>query len=171
MAFPLETERLFIRPLRVEDVGETHCISSDPEVMRWIPTGPSDSLETTWRKLARYAEHQARHGFSLWAVIEKTSGRIVGDCGLFLVEGRGPDVELAYRFARDAWGKGYASEAARECVRYGLEDLGLARIIAITAPEHVASRRVMEKIGLIDRGTTRLYERDLVLYATPPTAE
>jgi RimJ/RimL family protein N-acetyltransferase len=171
MAFPLETERLFIRPLRVEDAGETHCISSDPEVMRWIPTGPSDSLETTWRKLARYAEHQARHGFSLWAVIEKTSGRIVGDCGLFLVEGRGPDVELAYRFARDAWGKGYASEAARECVRYGLEDLGLARIIAITAPEHVASRRVMEKIGLIDRGTTRLYERDLVLYATPPTAE
>jgi PPOX class probable F420-dependent enzyme len=79
-------------------------------------------------------------------------------------------VELAYRFGQEFWGRGYATEAAGACLRYGFERLGLARIIAITSPEHVASRRVMEKNGLSFVGTETYYGREMVKYAVePPT--
>jgi RimJ/RimL family protein N-acetyltransferase len=166
----IETERLLIRPMRPEDAEELHAVYADPVAMRCIPSGVSDSLEATRGRVARFAEHQATHGFSLWAVVEKAGGRVVGDCGLLLVEWRGPDVEVAYRFRRSAWGHGYATEAARACVRFGLDVLGLDRVIAVTDPDHHASRRVMEKIGLTYRGMACLFGRDLVLYATsgPP---
>ena len=165
--FPIETERLLIRPMRPEDAVALHAVYGDPVVMRRIPSGASDSLETTRRKVARFAEHQATHGFSLRAVVEKASGRVIGNCGLLLVEWRGPDVEVAYRLARSVWGQGYATEAARACVRFGLDVLGLDRVIALTDPDHLASRRVMEKIGLTYLGPARFFDRDLVLYATP----
>ena len=171
MEFPLETARLLIRPIRPEDAEQLHAVYGDPDVMRWIPSGPADSLETTRRRVARYIDEQDRSGFSLWAVIERASGRVIGDCGLFPVEGRGPEVELAYRLGRSAWGRGYATEAAATCLRYGCERLGLDRIIAITDPDHTASRRVIEKLGMSYDGTRKFYGREMVQYAaTRPTA-
>jgi RimJ/RimL family protein N-acetyltransferase len=143
MAFPLETERLLLRPTRPEDAEELHhAVDADPVAMRWIPSSPSGTVEASRRRVARMMEHQAAHGFSLWAVVERASGRIIGDCGLLLVEWRGPEVEVAYRLGRAFWGRGYATEAARESVRFGLDKLGLDRIIALADPAHTASRRV-----------------------------
>jgi PPOX class probable F420-dependent enzyme len=78
---------------------------------------------------------------------------------------KGPEVELAYRFGREFWGRGYATEAAGACLRYGFEQLGLERIIAVTGEDHVASRRVMEKNGLTLVGTESYYGREMVKYA------
>ena len=165
----LETERLLIRPIRSDDAEQLHAVYGDPEVMRRIPSGLSDSLDTTRQRVARYADYQGRYGYSLWAVIERASGRIVGDCGLFPVEGRGPEVEVAYRLGRAVWGRGYATEAAAACLRYGFDRLDLDRIIAITDPDHVASRRAMEKIGMAFEGTRAFYGRALVQYAATRT--
>ncbi len=171
MGFPLETARLLIRPIRPDDAEQLHPVYGDPEVMRRIPSGPSDSLETTRQRVARYVDYQERYGHSLWAVIERASGRVIGDCGLFPVEGRGPEVEVAYRLGRAAWGQGYATEAATACLRYGFEQLGLDRIIAITDPDHTASRRVMEKLGMTYDGPRLFYGREMVQYAaTTPAA-
>lgn len=167
MSLPLETERLLIRPIRPDDAADLHAVYSDPAVMRCIPSGTADTLEATHRRIGLLIEHQDVHGFSLWAVVEKASGRVVGDCGLLLVEGRGPEVEVAYRLGRAAWGRGYATEAARASVGFGLDVLGLQRVIAVTVPDHLASRRVMEKIGMVFQGTACFYGRDVVLYARP----
>ncbi|MGA2971254.1 MAG: GNAT family N-acetyltransferase [Candidatus Bathyarchaeia archaeon] len=172
MKLPLETERLWIQLFRLEDAERLHIVFSDPEVMARIRAGPSPSIEVTRQRLARIMEHQDKNGFSMWALIEKGSGVLIGDCGLILVEWRGPEVELAYEIGRAFWGKGYATEAARACLRFGFENLKLSRIIALTDADHLASRRVIEKIGMKNDGIVHYYGRSLVQYsATKPNSE
>jgi len=163
--FLLETKRLYIRLFKHEDAEALHKIFGDPEVMKRIPSGPSPSIEVTQQRLENIMKLQKEHGLSLWALIEKETGVLIGNCGLYPVEGRGPEIELSYDIARAFWNKGYATEAARECLRYGFESLKLNRIIAITDPDHFASRRVMEKIGMTYEGVVHYYERDLVQYS------
>lgn len=170
MPFPIETERLLIRPFELDDAEQIHAVWSDPEVMRWIPSGPLPTLDATRQKIQRFLAHQAAHGFSLWPVRERATGRIVGDRGLLLIGWTGPEVELAYRFGRASWGQGYATEAAGACLRYGFEVLVLERIIAVTDPTHVASRRVMEKNGLRRVGLAQYYGKELVKYVRDRSA-
>jgi RimJ/RimL family protein N-acetyltransferase len=171
VSFPLETKRLYIRPFRAEDVEALHRVFGDARVMDRIPGGPSSTLRETQRRLAKIMAHQETHGFSLWALIEKESGSLVGDCGLILVEGRGPEIEVSYDVAYAFWGRGFATEAARECLRFGFENLKLPRIIALTYADHTASRRVMEKIGMTYEKPAHYYDRDLVQYTVAPNNE
>ena len=166
MSFLLETERLLIRPFRPEDAEQLHTIFGDPEVMGRIPSGPSPSFEVTRQRLARMMAHQDENGLSLWALIEKRSGLLIGDCGLIPVEGRGPEIELSYDIARAFWGKGYATEAARECLRFGFENLKLDRIVGLSYSDHLASRRVLEKTGMTYDGIVHRYNSDLVQYSS-----
>ena len=78
--------------------------------------------------------------------------------------GRRPDVEVAYHFGKEWWGHGYATEAASACLTHGFKECGLSEIIAICFPEHIASRRVMEKSGMRYVGPARYYDLDLVKY-------
>ncbi len=118
--------------------------------MRYIGTGTShsESIDDTERRLQDLIDHQDEHGFSLWAVTERANGTVMGDAGLIHYAHRGPEIELAYRLAKPYWGRGYATEAARAWVRHGFDELGLDRIVALTHPENVASRRVLEKVGM-----------------------
>ena len=116
-------------------------------------------------RAARIESHFEQHGFGLWAVEFKETGELIGDCGLFLVEGRGPEVEVAYHFGKEWWGHGYATEAATACLGYGFRECGLQEIIAISYPQHTASRRVMEKSGMKYVGNARYYEIDVVKYS------
>ena len=118
--------------------------------MRYIGTGDShsESIEETERRLQGLIDHQDAHGFSLWAVTDRANGTVMGDAGLIHYAHRGPDVELAYRLAKPYWGKGFATEAARAWVEHGFDELTLDRIVAVTHPENVASRRVLEKVGM-----------------------
>ena len=85
---------------------------------------------------------------------------------MFPVEGKGPEVEVAYELAPRAWGRGYATEAARALVDYGFDEIGLARIVALIVPDNVRSRRVAEKCAMSLEGPGRFYGLDLVVYAT-----
>lgn len=165
MPLPLETARLVIRPLALDDLEAFHEVFGDAEVMARIPGGASNGIEHSQRRLEKLIEHQDKHGFSLWGLIEKDSGELVGDCGLVLLEGKGPEVELAYHLARSRWGRGYGGEAAAACVRFGLDELELSRIVAVTDPGHFVSRRVMEKVGLTYEGRGTHYGREMAVYA------
>jgi RimJ/RimL family protein N-acetyltransferase len=165
MPFPLITKRLIVRPFRLSDDDAFHTVLGDPEVMKDIPGGPSPSVPATRSKLRRIIEMQDRYGLSMWALIERESNTIIGDCGLMLVEGKGPEIELTYDIAREKWGEGFATEAAHVCLKYGFEELDLEEIIAITYPHHQASRRVMEKAGMTYRRVHRYYDRDMVVYS------
>jgi ribosomal-protein-alanine N-acetyltransferase len=95
--------------------------------------------------------------FGKWAVVEKESGRLVGSCGFDPPSERMPEVEFGYLFARDRWGKGYATEAGHACMRFAFEELRLARVVARVVPEHTLSRRVLEKLGFEFEGL-RVFE-------------
>ena len=81
-------------------------------------------------------------------MIERDSGELIGDAGLSLLDGRGPEVEVGYTLARAWWGKGYATEAAGALLTAGFDDFGLDEIVAVADPANAASTRVLEKIGM-----------------------
>jgi RimJ/RimL family protein N-acetyltransferase len=104
--------------------------------------------------------------FDLWPVVERATGAVIGHCGLTdkEIEGR-EEIELVYVFAVAAWGKGYASEAARALLAYGFGDLGLQRIVALVEPENTASAHVAVKAGMhLEKQVTRPGGRRMDLY-------
>lgn len=164
MTFPIETKRLQIRPFIPEDLEAFHSILGDPKVMEHIPGGPSTSIEKTKQTLGKIIALQESFGFSQWAIILKGENKIVGDCGLIPVEGKGPDIEVTYDVASDYWGKGIATEAAGAVIDYGFSRLELNKIIGITYPWHKTSIRVLEKCGMIYFKKSNLYGHEMVVY-------
>ena len=159
----LETERLVLRPMTVGDVEEMHEIYSDETTFQFIAGGPCRSIDETLERVQEKIAHQKQQGFSLGVVIERSTGMVVGDCGLQLLEG-GPDVEVGYKMARRVRGRGYATEAAAAWIAAGFNELGLERVVAVTHPDNVASRRVMLKLGMSLHGTEQHYGQKTVLY-------
>ncbi|HEX2196731.1 MAG TPA: GNAT family N-acetyltransferase, partial [Actinomycetota bacterium] len=124
--------------------------------------------KTVADELERIARRRSMHeelGIAMWTVEEKASGEVVGLAGLFPVQGAEHEIEVAYHFRKDRWGKGYATEAARACLDYGLGTVGLERIVGLVHPENVASARVLEKCGMTYEGRGRYYDMDLIRYA------
>ncbi len=144
----LATDRLLLRPLGLDDLERLAAIQSDPEVMRFFPSGPR-SQDQTLADLERCMKLQTEHGFSLWATIDRQSGLLIGRSGL--LPQTLPDrheVEIAYLIARSHWGLGLATEAARAIRDHGFATLGLDRLVSIIHRDNLASRRVAEKTGL-----------------------
>jgi RimJ/RimL family protein N-acetyltransferase len=161
----IETPRLLLRTWALDDAEAAFAFYSDPEVMRFLSAGTQQSVEDVRRYLAaRPIAYQALHGMTLWATVEKATGRLVGACGLKFLDG-GMDVEVGYHFARAVWGRGYATEGAAAAVRYGFDRLCLRRILGVVNPANYASQRVLEKIGLTYQGMGRYYNMDLKVYA------
>jgi ribosomal-protein-alanine N-acetyltransferase len=144
----VETERLVLRHLSIDDLDALAAIQADPEVMRYFPAGPR-SREGTLRELERCIGLQEEHGFSLWAAIDKADGRLIGRCGLLpqALQGR-EEVEIAYLIDRACWGRGLATEAALAIRDLGFGRLGRGRLVSIIHRDNLASRRVAEKVGL-----------------------
>jgi len=145
MQIILETERLLLRTWQSDDAADAFAIWGDRDVMRYVGQ-PLGDLRAAQRTLERAAAAQDLHGASLWAVVEKVSGEIVGACG-FHFEAEGPEFELAYHFKPGHWGRGFATEAAQACVLYASETLHATKVIAGVKTGNVASLRVLEKVG------------------------
>jgi len=160
----LLTLRLALFEITAEHCNELHELDSDPRVMRYIGSGrPSTraQIEAAMRRLPRaYATYP---GLGTWRAERRDSGDFVGWFALKYVPGTA-EIEVGYRLRYGAWGRGYATEGARELVRYGFDDLGLYRIIGVTHPDNAASQRVLLKIGLVEAGWGRYYGRSLRVY-------
>jgi len=162
---PIETERLLVRCFLPEaDARPMFGVYGDPEVMRFIPGGALADEAAVGSLLERYADVQQRLGFSSWAVVERETGRVIGDAGFGIFEPTG-EVELGYTLARDCWGEGYATEAAKACLAAGLEQLTAPRIIAVVDAENEASLRVPRRIGMRRVETIHAHGRPHVLFA------
>jgi RimJ/RimL family protein N-acetyltransferase len=151
----LTTDRLLLRRWGPEDLEPMAAILGDPHVGEWL--GGVIDTERTRARLHAYAYHWEEHGFGPWAVEERASGRLVGRTGLMHWEdwtASPHDAEIGWAFARDVWGRGYATEAARAALDWAARHPSLRTIISITQPQNVRSRRVMEKLGLSYRGQT-----------------
>lgn len=146
---PLRTERLLLTKLDAAHLPALAAMLADPVVMRHFPRVMTREESRQWlrRSIDRYAEH----GTGLFAVLldDGRGGRFIGDCGL-LVRSMGgrQHLELGYHFARDAWGNGYATEAAGACVRLGMNHTSADEIIALIRPENEPSQAVARRIGM-----------------------
>ncbi|HEV2705378.1 MAG TPA: GNAT family N-acetyltransferase [Pyrinomonadaceae bacterium] len=160
----LETERLRLRAFRPTDLDAFARLRADPEVMRYIGTGTPHTREQSLERMQANIARWRTNGFGHWAVVEKSSGELMGWCGLARLD-ETPEVEVGYGLARRFWGAGAATEAARASLRFGFEQLGLERIAAVAFPENTASRRVMEKLGMTYLRRAHYYGAELVYYA------
>jgi len=143
----IETNRLILRKMTSEDVDALLVVLGDAESMRYYPKPFDRDMVEAW--VAGQQARFARDGIGLWAMVVKATGEVIGDCGLMVQEVDGVrEVEVGYHVRRDQQNQGLATEAARACMEYGFEQLGLTRLISLIRPENLPSRRVAEKNGL-----------------------
>jgi ribosomal-protein-alanine N-acetyltransferase len=144
----IDTERLLLRPFTLADAEAWLPLTSLPEIIRYTGDTPARSVEEAREILrTRPLRDYSVHGYGRMAVIEKSSGRLVGFSGLKYLEDL-READVGYRFLPDCWGKGYATESARVLMEQGRREHGLTRIVGMVHPENPASSRVLEKLGL-----------------------
>ncbi|WP_308214143.1 GNAT family N-acetyltransferase [Williamsia deligens] len=147
----MDTPHLVLRPVTKADVGTLVELDGDPEVMRYVSGGAPTPVETIadWvvpRALAAFA---ARQGAGMWMAHERRTGTFVGWFALRSPRHSAvPELELAYRLRRTAWGLGYGTDGSVAVVRHAFENGPTARVFAGTMAVNAASRRVMEKAGM-----------------------
>jgi RimJ/RimL family protein N-acetyltransferase len=141
----LETERLFMREWRQEDLAPFAEILADEEVMRYLG-GETLSKDDSWRNMARGAGQWLLRGYGAWAVVRKSDNALMGRVGLLNPEGW-PGLEVGWTLGRPYWGKGYATEAARAAMNYGFLTQNVDRLISMIDPDNVASQAVALRIG------------------------
>lgn len=146
----LETERLYLRAIKADDLDALFSIYGDPATNLFNPAGPYPDINKASAVLAERLAHWEEHGFGIWAISLRTGPeKIIGFGGLSLMHCAGlPINNLGYRFATEAWGKGLATEFSVAAVKYGFTVLKLAEISAVVRAHHLASQKVLLKSGL-----------------------
>ena len=150
----LQTERLSLRHFEAEDLEALFALYRDPDIRRYFPDG-TRTLAETKEELEWHRQGHPRHPeLGLWAAVERSSGKLLGRCGLlpWTIDGVA-EVELAFLIDKTRWGEGFATEAALALCRYAHERLQRQRLICLVMHGNTASVRVAEKVGMA-------YERD-----------
>lgn len=140
----LETERLILRAPTPEDFEAWAAFCADEETMRFIG-GQQDRIGA-WRIMSVMAGAWMVRGFSMFSVVEKSTGRWIGRLGPWQPEGW-PGTEVGWGIAREAWGKGYATEGAAAAIDWAFDVLGWDEVIHTIEPENVNSQRVAQRLG------------------------
>jgi RimJ/RimL family protein N-acetyltransferase len=159
----LETERLVLRGFRESDLPAYAAICADPEVARFMGNGKPLSAQQVRQQADFLRRHWELRGYGIWAVARRDSGRVIGRAGFHNPEGW-PRFELGWVIARELWGRGFATEAARVALRHGFRDLNRDHVISLIRPGNFPSIRVAEKIGETLEGKGQLDGRAALIY-------
>jgi RimJ/RimL family protein N-acetyltransferase len=154
MSVIFETERLVLRQWKKEDTFPFIEMCADRNVMEFL-SAPLTSDEARMT-VGRIQNHFKKHGFGLYAVEKKETKQFIGFTGFMIPNFEHyftPCVEIGWRIKNTEWKKGYATEAATDCLRFGFSKLGFRKIHSFTSIHNLASERVMQKIGLHRKGT------------------
>lgn len=141
-----QTNRLLLRETSTADAQMMYELNNDPEVIRYTGDPPFKSVEDATIFLNQY-DHFQKYNRGRWAVVDKSTGEVLGWCGLKYHEDS-LENDLGYRFFQKHWNKGYATEASHLALQYGFRRLGLDSVIARAVKENTASIQVMKKLGL-----------------------
>ena len=172
----LSTERLLLRRLSMDDLDALAAIYADPEVRRFFPEGLLTREETREEIAWMLDVDYPRYGYGLWATVLRDTGALVGRCGLLPwpvaasqraalglsapeeqpTQGRLVEVEVAYLLAKDHWGRGLATEAARSIAAFGFATLDVKRLICLIDEQNLASRGVAANIGMTVDGDVEI---------------
>ncbi|MDR6992006.1 GNAT family N-acetyltransferase [Luteimonas sp. 3794] len=164
----IDTERLLLRPHAIEDFDALGAMIRDPEVMRHITsTVPSD--EDVWNRLLRYIGHWTAFGFGIFAVIERETGRNIGSVGFAdfrrgLGDAFSASPEGAWLFAKEAHGRGIATEATQAMhAWFDAQPFG-GRSVCIINPDNAPSRRLARRLGYVETGVTRYHDEAILTF-------
>lgn len=149
----LETERLILRLPRIADFERYAELQAHEAAMRHL--GGVQARHAAWRKFLQMPGAWAVQGYAMFSVVEKASGRWLGQLGPWQPDGW-PGTEVGYAFHPDAWGKGYAVEAGIAAMDWAFDHLGWHDVIHCIAPDNAASQKVAQRLGSRNRGPGRL---------------
>ena len=156
----LQTNRLILRRLTAEDLGELVSIQAHPDLIRFLGSCDHTGM-VKW--LAEVDAQWETRGYGRLGLIERETGRLVGRSGIMFVEQFGTP-ELGWTLRREAWGHGYATEAAQACLRWGFGPLGLSRIISLIERTNERSQRVARRLGMTPGEPTIYFERPMIVH-------
>jgi len=149
----IETERLILRDWSEADVAPFLRHTNTPAVMRWLGGVRTEADQR--ESISRIMRWQEERGFTFWVVERKADGELLGFCGLKLADTPGSPIEgmheVGWRLREDAWGQGYAKEAAIAALDFAFDRLGAERVVAITFPPNEASWGLMQRLGMTRR--------------------
>jgi RimJ/RimL family protein N-acetyltransferase len=148
----LETARLILRPTQAEDFEGWAALMAN-EASKFI--GGPQARSVAWRGFVSVAGAWAIQGYSMFSLIEKATGRWIGRAGPWVPEGW-PGTEVGWGLIKDAYGKGYATEAATAAMDWAFETLGWTDVIHCIDPDNVASQKVAQRLGSSNRGAAQL---------------
>lgn len=158
----IETERLRLRIVCRNDLNDLAGLFADPDVVKYVGDGKPSSREDAAKAVESMLAHWQKHSFGRWIAADKTSGAFIGFGGLRSLFGT---PEVVYHLTKENWSKGFATELARAALRFGFEDRGFGRIVAITKPPNSASIHVMQKLGMEFEKHAQYYDLDVVQYS------
>ena len=152
MTTMIDTARLRLRTWEQDDGAAFIAATNTPAVMRWLGGVEADASAIRGT-IERQQRHQAICGHCFWLIERKADGALLGFCGLqpSHVEPIRGEIEIGWRLREDAWGQGYAKEAAAACLDWAWASLDAARVVAITVLPNRASWGLMERLGMTRR--------------------
>jgi RimJ/RimL family protein N-acetyltransferase len=161
----VETRRLKLRRFAPDDLDDLAAMVSDEDQMTFYPRPKTREEASEWisRNLTMYNEC----GFGFWLIESRQTSSFLGYCGMrpLLLDGASEN-EMGWHTKKLAWNKGIATEAAIAVRDVGFDRFGLSRLVAIIHPDHIASRRVAEKVGMVAERATILDDYPVMIYAT-----
>ncbi len=157
----VETERAIIRSFNKNDIPEYAKIVTDPEVMKYIADGKTQSFEEAKQYIEDVIAFERINGYSRYAVINKNSAKLMGFCGYKIFN---DDLDFGWRYSREYWNQGYGIEKAKKVFEYGKSILKFNEIVCISYPENKGSVKIIEKLGMKYFETIKLYNKDVLKY-------
>jgi RimJ/RimL family protein N-acetyltransferase len=158
----LETERTILRNLTIDDAEEFYALNLDKEVLKHTGDKPFENIQAAKDFLTNYDQYK-KYGVGRLAVIEKATSKFIGWCGLKYNPDK-DEYDIGFRFFREYWNKGFATETAKRCIDYGFNELSIARIVGRAMKENNASIKVLEKIEMTFKETFNFDGQDGVIY-------
>lgn len=144
----IETERLILREFTIDDAPAVYEFGSNTSVQKYTGDELLSSIDRAANIIKNVVlKDYKKYGYGRWAVMFKPDNKIIGFAGLKYLPEIG-ETDIGFRFLPEYWGKGIATEASIEIIKYGFENLDIERIIGIAMPENIASCKVLEKVGL-----------------------
>jgi len=159
----LEMDRLILRMFRESDWEAFAELCGDPMVMRFLADRQPLPRHMAWRRLAMMAGHWTLRGYGMWAAEERATGQFVGHIGFWNPEGW-PGFELGWTLRRGFWGRGYATEGARACLKWAFTKLDQPQVISLIDPANSASIRVAQRLGESVAGTVEVMGYSVLVY-------
>ncbi|WP_040479904.1 GNAT family N-acetyltransferase [Mariniradius saccharolyticus] len=142
----IETQRTILRNLETDDAERFYALNLDKEVLKFTGDKPFENIQTAKDFITNYDQYE-KYGVGRLAVMEKITSKFIGWCGLKYSHDK-DEYDIGFRFFRQYWNKGFATETAKVCLEFGFNELGLCRIVGRAMKENIASIKVLEKIGM-----------------------